>query len=450
MSDPVKLNADQESAIQIMHGFLGSSTEQFMVLEGAGGTGKTFVLKHFVRTLHDFHKTRRLLGLKGKTGLPINFTATTNKACEAMEIQLRGLDASVTGDDITVMNPEVKTIHSYLGLTMAPDPNNPRKDKLADRKFDFKAGKCILIIDEASYIDEELFDWIKKKISKDTKVIFVGDPAQLKNADAKSMPAFESGFRKAELKIVERFDTDTPIFKLSVELRKRILAKDWRIPPCPIDGKHIVWMPRPQFDRVMLADMSSDDWIFSTSKFLAFRNNRVQAYNKGMNKIITGSRDFQAGDYAINNHYVAGKKGTGGIRTDGLVYISALEEDVQHGEPGYWVYMNNENERTFFMPHDHKAISKIINRLYREYENTPEPKAAEAYLHQMRKVKDTWVDLRPVYAQTVYKSQGSTFRRVYIDLADIGYCVDTEIRMRLLYVACTRARKQLFLTGDLY
>ena len=88
MSEDVKLNADQESAIQIMHGFLGSSTEQFMVLEGAGGTGKTFVLKHFVRTLHDFHKTRRLLGLKGKTGLPINFTATTNNCtadCSPLE-----------------------------------------------------------------------------------------------------------------------------------------------------------------------------------------------------------------------------------------------------------------------------------------------------------------------------------------------------------------------------
>lgn len=447
--EKVTLNADQEAAIKTMHGFLASTSEQFMVLEGGGGRGKTFVIKYFVRTLHEFHKTRRLLGLKGKTGLPIHFTATTNKACEAMELHLRGLNASVTGDDYVVQDPEVKTIHSFLGLTMAPDPVNPRKDMLADRKIDFNAGKCIVIIDEASYIDEELFDWIKKKISKDTKVIFVGDPAQLKNADATSMPAFESGFRKAELKIVERFDTDTPIFKLSEELRERILAKDWRIPKCPIDGKHIVWLPRPKFDRVMLSDMAAEDWTFSVSKFLAFRNNRVQTYNKGLNNLIKGSRDFQAGDYAINNHYVGGKKGMG-IRTDGMVYISALEADIQHGEPGYWVYLSNNDERIFFMPHDHKAITKIVNRLYKDYENSPNPEASRAYLEQMHRVKDTWIDLRPVYAQTVYKAQGSTFRRVYIDLADIGFCMDTELRMRMLYVACTRARKQLFLTGDLY
>lgn len=443
-----KLNVDQENAIKIMHGFLSSTTEQFMVLEGPGGTGKTFVIKYFVRTLHDYHKTRRLLGLKGKTGLPIHFTATTNKACEAMELALRGLNAPTDGGDYVEMDPSVKTIHSFLGLGLSPDPKNPRVDVLYDRE-QLILGKCLVIIDEASYIDDELMDWLKQKVSKGTKVIFVGDPAQLKNGTCKRLPAFESGFRKAELTIVERFDTDTSIYALSVELRKRILAKDFRIPPCPIDGKHIVWLPRPQFDRVMLKDMSSPDWAFSTSKFLAFRNNRVQAYNKGLNKAIAGTREFQAGDYALNNHYVSGTRKSGSIRTDGLVFIDALEVAEVHGERGHYVYLDGVDERKFFLPDDHKAITKVASRLYREYEKASSAREGEVALKAMHTVKNTWVDLRPVYAQTVYKSQGSTFRRVYIDLADIGYSPDIETRMRLLYVACTRARKQLFLTGDL-
>lgn len=447
----VKLNADQDNAIQVMQGFLSSSTENFMVLEGAGGTGKTFVIKHFVRTLHDYHKTRKLLGMKGKTNLPIHFTATTNKACEAMELQLRGLNASVTGGDEIEMNPQVKTIHSFLGLTMAPDPKNPRKDVLADRDWQFNAGKSIVIIDEASYIDDELFMWIEKKTNKDTKVIFVGDPAQLTNGDGNTLPAFESGFRKAELHIVERFDTNTPIFKLATELRRRILAKDFNVPVCPIDGKHIVWLPRPDFDRLMVQDMTAEDWTFTTSKFLAYRNDRVQKYNKGINSLSTGTREFQAGDYAVNNHYVSGNKGKGGgIRTDGMVYIDALEASVEHGESGFYVYLDGDDRRKFFMPNDHKAKQKIINRLYRDYEKSDNNKEAEAYLHSMNKVKNTWVDLRPVFAQTINKSQGSTYRRVYIDLADIGFCRSKETLMRLLYVACSRARKQLFLTGDLY
>lgn len=451
MSDEVvKLNADQDNAIQVMHGFLSSTTENFMVLEGAGGTGKTFVIKHFVRTLHDYHKTRKLLGMKGKTNLPIHFTATTNKACEAMELQLRGLNASVTGGDEIEMNPQVKTIHSFLGLTMAPDPQNPRRDILADRDWQFNAGKSIVIIDEASYIDDELWTWIKKKTNKDTKVIFVGDPAQLTNGDGNTLPAFESGFRKAELHIVERFDTNTPIFKLATELRRRILAKDFNVPVCPIDGKHIIWLPRPDFDRLMVQDMTSEDWTFATSKFLAYRNDRVQKYNKGINSLSTGTREFQAGDYAVNNHYVSGRKGSGGIRTDGMVYIDALEASVEHGEAGFWVYLDGNDKRKFFMPNDHKAKQKIINRLYREYEKATDRKAGEAYLHQMNQVKNNWVDLRPVFAQTINKSQGSTYRRVYIDLADIGFCRSKEMLMRLLYVACSRARKQLFLTGDLY
>lgn len=454
MSDvQVPLNPDQEKAIEIMHGFLSSTSERFMVLEGAGGTGKTFVIKHFVRTLHDYHKTRKLLGLKGKSNLPIYFTATTNKACEAMEIQLRNLNASVTGDDEIELNPVVKTIHSFLGLTMAPDPTNPRKDVLADRDWQFNAGKSIVFIDEASYIDEELWDWIQKKTNKDTKVIFVGDPAQLTNGDSNTLPAFESGFRKAELRIVERFDTDTPIFKLATELRTRILAKDFRVPPCPIDGKHIVWLPRPVFDRLMVKDMTSEDWTFTTSKFLAYRNDRIQKYNKGINNLSTGTREFQAGDYAVNNHYVSGSKGskgTGGIRTDGMVYIDALAKSVEHGEDGFYVWLDGDDRRKFFMPNDHKAKAKIINRLYKDYEKSGNSKEGNAYLHQMNLVKNTWVDLRPVFAQTINKSQGSTYRRVYIDLADIGFCRSKEMLMRLLYVACSRAQKQLFLTGDLY
>lgn len=438
------LNADQENAVKVVHGFLSSTTENFMVIEGAGGTGKTYVAKHIVDTLDQYHKTRALLGLKGKTKLPVHFTATTNKACEAFQ------QALSRPNEVT---PDVTTIHSLLRLTLTEDPQNPMKSILADRDPGFNLGRCLVWIDESSYIDEELMDYIKAKSSKDTKIIFMGDPAQLKNADAEGMPAFESGFRKAELFKIERYDEDTPIFKLGLELRTRILNKDWRIPPCPIDGKHIVWLPRPQFDRLMLQDMESQDWTYSTSKFLAFRNKRVQQYNKGLNERITGTRMFQAGDYAVNNHHVSGTRNSGGIGTDRMVFIDALEVAREFETDGHYVYLDGRDNRRFFLPSDHSKIVTVQRRLFKHYEAAKyhgQEEEAQILQKDMKHVKNTWVDLRPVYAQTVYKAQGSTFRRVYIDLADIGYCQSKELIMRMLYVACSRARKQLFLTGDLY
>ena len=69
MSDEIVLNEGQLACIKQVHGFLGSSAETFMVIDGAGGTGKTTVAKHIVKTLHEYHKTRALLGFKVKPNL---------------------------------------------------------------------------------------------------------------------------------------------------------------------------------------------------------------------------------------------------------------------------------------------------------------------------------------------------------------------------------------------
>lgn len=442
MSDEIVLNEGQKACIKQVHGFLGSSAETFMVIDGAGGTGKTTVAKHIVKTLHEYHKTRALLGFKGKTELKVAFTATTNKACEALRFALGGPGEVVQ---------DVPTIHSFLRLIMAENPVT-MKDELTDSDPNLRLGKMLVFIDEASYIDEELMAYIEAKVTPgETKVIFMGDPAQLKSAGSKRMPVFDNGtYRRAVLTKVERFDESTPIHDLAVKLRELILAGDFRIPKCPIDGKHIIWLPRPQFDRLMLSDMSSNDWSYSTSKFLAYRNKRVQQYNKGLYEHIQGSRNFRAGDYAVNNHFVSGTKASGGIGTDRMVFIDAIEPTVELDVPGHWVYLDGQDKRKFFLPDDHNAIVRMQRRYFRLMERAENEHDEHVAREHFKKIKNTWIDLRPIYSQTVYKAQGSTFRRVFIDLADLGYCPDPEQRMRMLYVACSRARKQLFLTGDFY
>lgn len=442
MSEEIVLNEGQLACIKQVHGFLSSSSETFMVIDGAGGTGKTTVAKHIVKTLDEYHKARALLGMKGKTKLEVVFTATTNKACEALRFALGGA-GEVVGN--------VPTIHSFLRLVMREDPIT-HKDSLVDSDPVMKIGKKLVFIDEASYIDEELMAYIEAKVTPgETKVIFMGDPAQLKSAGSNRMPVFDNGtYRRAVLTKVERFDEASPIFDLAVELRTRILAGNFNVPACPIDGKHIIWLHRPQFDRLMLSDMQSPDWSFSTSKFLAYRNKRVQQYNKGLISHIQGTRNFQAGDYAVNNHYVSGTRASGNIGTDRMVFIDALEPYTSHDTPGHLVYLDGIDKRVFFLPDDHSAIARVQRKYFKKLEKA-ESEDEQHMLHKkISEVKNTWVDLRPIYSQTVYKAQGSTFRRVYIDLADIGFCPDREQRMRMLYVACSRARKQLFITGDLY
>ena len=50
---------------------------------------------------------------------------------------------------------------------------------------------------------------------------------------------------------------------------------------------------------------------------------------------------------------------------------------------------------------------------------------------------------------TTNKAQGSTFDRVFVDLDDIRRCNSGDQIARMLYVGVSRARTQVFLTGDL-
>ena len=64
-------------------------------------------------------------------------------------------------------------------------------------------------------------------------------------------------------------------------------------------------------------------------------------------------------------------------------------------------------------------------------------------------VKETWLDLRAVYASSIHKSQGSTYDTVFLNLADIGKNWNATDVARLLYVGITRAAKQVVCYGYL-
>ena len=57
-------------------------------------------------------------------------------------------------------------------------------------------------------------------------------------------------------------------------------------------------------------------------------------------------------------------------------------------------------------------------------------------------------DLRKPYAQTIHKSQGSTYKDVLIYLDDLKQCETKKDRNRLLYVAFSRATNKVYYTGD--
>ena len=412
--DTITLTADQQSALESFTSFLLDPTAPVFVLSGYSGTGKSTLTKHIIDQYPKLIKVARLLNNKIKE-LEVVLTATTNKAAESL--------GSLTGMG-------VQTIHSYLGLRVEKNYST-NSTSLVSHNKDPKREKLIFI-DEASYIDRNLLDLIFKQ-TRDCKIIFMGDPAQLTPVRSSSTPVFAANFPGAHLSQVVRQAEGNPIIELSTLFRETVNSGEFfSFKP---DGVHIQHMNRDSFNDAIEIEFNRPDWHYQDSKVLAWTNKTVIYYNHEIRDSVKGDPNFQVGDYAICNKFVTVNGAS--LKTDQLVQITSISpSEINSGVLGK--YFTIDNRHTLFSAthlKDKNARIKLA-RTMEEY----------AILSM---IEDYWIDLRAAYACTVNKAQGSTFDRVFIDLDDISRCNSGDQIARMLYVAVSRARHQVILTGDL-
>ena len=410
----ITLTKDQQSALEAFYTFLADPIETVFVLSGYSGTGKTSLIKYLIAALPGYMKALKLVQMNQKD-YEVELTATTNKAAEAFS-QITGLP--------------VATIHSALSLRVQTDYST-NKTRLIPAAKDPKEGK-LLFIDEASYIDKELLGYIFK-LTKNCKIVFMGDPAQLTPVKSSGTPVFDANFTGAQLTQVVRQAEGNPIVDLSTKFRETVKTGEFfSFKP---DGEHIQYMDRESFNDALEAEFTRPNWKYQDSKFLAWTNKTVVAYNHALSDVVKGDPDFQVGDYAICNKYVtAGRKA---IKTDQLVCITDIAPpSSKYGVEGNLVTLDYSH--TFFFPKSLQAKNALIKQARSN---------GDTYI--VAEADGQWIDLRAAYATTINKSQGSTFDRVFIDLDDISRCNSGETIARMLYVAVSRARHQVFLTGDI-
>lgn len=410
----ITLTTDQQTALDAFSVFMQDTVEQVFVLSGYSGTGKSTLIKTLLDQLPNYMKAARLLNPK----LPeytVELTATTNKAAENF--------GQVTG-------MSVATIHSYLGLRVSTDYETGVTNlipKSAERK-----QQVLLFIDEASYVDKQLLGFIFK-LTHNCKIVFIGDPAQLTPVKSVGTPVFDANFSGASLTQVVRQAEGNPIVGLSTKFRNTVNTGEFFsfVP----DGESVTHMPREKFEDAILAEFTRPDWKYADSKILGWTNKCVIGYNQAVTDHAKGSPHFQVGDYAVCNKFVTA--GRQSLKTDQMVRITGISADTEEfGVPGN--RMNIDNQFTFFFPKSLEQKNALLKSA----------KAQELF-NIVQAVESNWIDLRAAFACTINKSQGSTFERVYIDLDDIRRCNSGNQIARMLYVGVSRARQQVFMTGDL-
>ncbi|MEO1692957.1 MAG: AAA family ATPase, partial [Cyanobacteria bacterium J06631_6] len=151
-----KLTEEQQEALKKLKSFLRSD-RHFFRLSGYAGTGKSFLICHLIEWLDD-------------CGFEFAIAAPTNKAAKSL---------MQVGSSVGI-NIDVKTVAQLLGQQPELNEETGEEEFTSSGNAEFD-DYDVMIVDEFSMINRSNFEEIVQAITStiDTKVIFVGDEAQL-------------------------------------------------------------------------------------------------------------------------------------------------------------------------------------------------------------------------------------------------------------------------------
>ncbi len=418
----LKLTNDQNNASAAFTSFLLDDNEKFFVISGGAGSGKSTLLKHLLDTLEDKYKMVNMLKQRNQKCLTVALTATTNKAVAVLK---------------EMGNAEPTTIHSFLKLTLKPNFKTG-KTQLVKTKKTQKISNHLIVIDEASMIDfidpdgaMTLYDFIEELVDDSCKIVLVGDQFQLAPVNHSTTLMETLSCDKAELNQILR---NTGIIKATGQQFKDTV-KTGKFNPIIADGCDLQQVDGPTFQRLMDQAFTDEHYTSHTAKVLAWTNARVIAYNDHIRKLKGYGSSITAGETVVTTKPIIGRGYN--IPIDSDVYIKDIEpETKERNVAGCYVTLGSGH--TAFLPNSQVEAKALLKRY-----------AKKKDWMEYFSVKDSWLDLRPNYASSTHKAQGSTYETVFIDMINIGKCRVPSDVARMCYVAITRASKQVIIYGDL-
>lgn len=168
------------------------------VISGGPGTGKTYTAGHLIQILAKTSDVKRLY--------KVCLTAPTGKAAQHLQ-------SSLCINDLPI-SLRVETLHRLLNLA-------PGRSKLFQP---VPIDADLIIVDEASMIDVDLWAHLLEAVSSRTKLVLMGDPDQLPPIEAGSIFSDLSDLFAVRLDRCMRTD-ETKLRELSLAIQEGSLEK---------------------------------------------------------------------------------------------------------------------------------------------------------------------------------------------------------------------------------
>lgn len=447
----ITFNQEQFEGLEKIFHWLKNG-ETFFTLAGAAGTGKSTIIK---KILDNY-----------RYGVVVS--APTHKAVSVIR--------EITGK-------ESATLHSLLGLRPDIDlsnfdPNFPIFNPIALSKIN---NYNLVVIDECSMINQNLFDLIKEKTSNSsTKVLFVGDACQIPPVGEKeSVVFFQEDIKKHFLTKIERQVDTNPILLIADIVRNNLTNFNInfsRKTNINDNNEGIIFtINKKEFRKIVLDKFMSDEFNkdIDYCRGIAWKNETVMQSNQVVRTEIFGNNMdiIEINDILMGYRTVTNDKQNVIIIQNSADYRvvekSGLEENA-YGIMGYRVKLredlakrqfkfqdvfiidtnNHDNLHLYAQMHDFfrdmaKSNKSAWKKYYEFRRNNLLMKTIDKHKNGTYRNSGEVIvkDLDYGFFITAHKAQGSTYQHVMIILSDIEENWILKEKNQLFYTSLTRPTK---------
>jgi exodeoxyribonuclease-5 len=467
--DTSTLNEDQKKSFDSLVDFITDpNDDSIYVLKGWAGTGKTYTISLLVRYVLEVIQPTRLWYKVGVTG-------PTNKSVRVIR--------KATG--ISSSRVQFQTVHKILGLSEKITSDG---QQIFVNDGDFRPQirtLKLLIVDEVSMLNDDLFEELLKYRDK-TKIIFMGDPAQIPPVGRPDCIPFRDelldGYRIKTLNLrqIMRQKEGNPIIESSVKIRKNIGNSNPGISPENKinqigEGVEFVNLNSPEsrssfrdiLEKYFKSDRFKDDPEYC--KIIGWRNKTISSMNDLVRKVIYGEEALSSkiliGEKLIANSPIL-EKDTIIFNTNDEFTVESFEvesEDLRFkvsdhpDDDPYPISLKHYETLVSYLDEDDDLVRRTIRILHEGSEDEFKKLANILKLRAInKKGKDkSWLvyynflrryaDVMYGYSTTGHKSQGSTYDVAFILEDDIDVNWNIVERNRIKYTAYTRAKKKLYI-----
>ena len=461
MSGAADLTADQQQAAEAFATWLAQPADGLpFVLSGFAGSGKTFL-------------SMRLLRLVEDAGLCWTVVAPTHKAVGVLRQAL----------DLEGLQPTwyPSTIHRLLRLKLKRSAEAEQCEPTEQTAMALESLGLVLI-DEASMVDSTLLGIALQCAHPfKTRLVFVGDPAQLPPVGEQTSPVFALQ-RACSAKLTEVVRHQGPVLQLASRLRDGGL-------PCQAPPE----LPAIRDQLGQVCCLPQKQWLNEARRALreaSLQDNpdaaRILCYtNRTLERLVPHARRAIHGEMADQMAVLPGEV----LITRSAVMAPASRDGEETGEEPDMVLGSNREvvvrdvtpescdlidfglssadgpvpvietlsaqvaagdlELTLRLQpavgsEARRALDGVMQRL-RQQARDAGKKDGRAIWRRFFLLRDAFASLGPAAVLTVHRSQGSSFGEVFV--APDVFRADSAIRQQLCYVAVSRARTGVWMIG---